>query len=196
MLTSRGRVVAVPREPRRAGACSSSASPPKITYAQRQRPAPLRAASSPAMQLAERRRRLVQHRHPLARQQLVERSGRAASPSTAPPPAGRRRAARPTSPTPRSRTRTSGTASTRRPAPKPNQRSRRLEQPRHVAVRDQHPLRLPGRARGVDHVGQVVRPRPARRVVAIGAGGQLGGVQRRPPSPGRGGSAARQRAPA
>ena len=51
-------------------------------------------------------------------------------------------AAPPTSPTPRSRTRTSGTASTRPRSPNANHPSVAVEQPHHVAVRDQHALGL------------------------------------------------------
>ena len=120
-------------------------------------------------ELAEGRRRLVEHRDPLAREQLVERLGRAAHLVAAPRPAGRRRAARPRSPRPRSRRRRSGTASRRRPAPKPNHGSVAVEQPRHVAVGDHHALRPARRARGVDHVGRVLAARssdaglPSRR---------------------------------
>ncbi len=94
-------------------------------------PASPRAASA-ASELAERRRRLVEHGH-AARRAAGRRSLRGrGSPRTARPPAGRRRASAPRSPRPRSRRRRSGTASRRRARSEaePGLRWRRAAAPR------------------------------------------------------------------
>ncbi len=130
-------------------------------------PAPGRAAQLVGLdELAERRRRLVEHRHALSRQQRGESSAASGSTSRARPPAGRRRAARPRSPRPRSRTRTSGTASRRRPAPKPNQASVAVNSRATYAVLDHHALGPAGRARRVDDVGEVLGRGERREVRA------------------------------
>ena len=68
--------VAVAVEPRAQG-CGSSASPPKMTR-RSARSCRVPASSSAAHELPERRRRLVEHRDALARQQVVELVRRAA----------------------------------------------------------------------------------------------------------------------
>ena len=44
-----------------------------------------------------------------------------------------------------------------------------LQQPGHVAVRDRHPLRGPGGARGVDDVGDLIRSRRRQRGTGLAA---------------------------
>ena len=97
-------------------------------------------------------------------QQRVERAGRRGSPVRHDHQPARRAAARPTAPTRRSRRRI-------RVEQRPHvargrsryHALRRREEAHHVAVVDQHPLGLAGRARGVDHVGEARGEASGRR---------------------------------
>ena len=132
-------------------ASRSSASPPKTHGAQ-----PVQRAASAWARISWRNALGVwfEHRDAFAGQQRVERLRRAADRVRHARTRRRRGPARPTVPTPRSRTRTSGTASRRRLV-EARTMIGRAEQARQCAVLDHHALGLPGRAGGVDHVGQV-----------------------------------------
>ena len=121
-----------------------------------QRPArlPARAPGRRVDELAEGRRRLVEHRHPLVDDQLPrtprgERLTRYGT-TTSRPPYEQRAPHLPDREVER-------VGVEQRPdvvSPKPNQRLGGVEQARDVAVGDQHALGPAGRAGGVDDVGQ------------------------------------------
>ena len=119
-------------------------------------------------ELVERRRRLVQHRDPLAHQQLAELLGRTRGVSSRRRRACRRGAAGPTVPTPRSRRRTSGTSSTRRRVRSRTALRCSSNSVDDVAVRDHDTLGATGRSRGVDDVGDVVRRQRDVDAVRVG----------------------------
>ena len=98
---------------------SSSASPPKITARRASGSAAVPASASARISWRNADGVWLSTVTLSPREQLAERVRRAADSGTARPPAGRRGAARPRSPRPRSRTRRSGTASRR-----PGRRSR------------------------------------------------------------------------
>ena len=171
MLTSRGRSSPCASHHGRRS-FTSSASPPKTTCRSARPSFPWTVG---AHELAERGRRLAQHRDALLGEEPAERVGRAAHPvgDDDQPPAVEERA--PDLP--------DGEVEGRGVEERPHVArveavpgARGLEEAHRVVVRDHHALGLAGRSGGVDHVGEVVGPEdrcpPTPRPLPPAAGGR------------------------